>query len=169
MVGLLHLRIRVRRSSSFSTLAFDLRADLGLTEPPYAWAVIPPDQSISRHVEVLLSVETTILVADSLESVDQRIARGPFLRVSPSPNGRLLALLSCSGLLWVVSADFQRSLAEFDTHTVDAEAPVSQVEWCGNDTVLVTWNNLALLVGPSGDALRCVHGLCYYPLPRNDI
>ncbi|KAF9239872.1 vacuolar assembling sorting protein VPS16 [Melanogaster broomeanus] len=129
-------------------------ANPGLSEPPHAWAVIPPDQNISRHVEVLLSVENTILAVDNLEGIDQRIARGPFLRVSPSPNGKLLALLNYNGLLWVVSTDFQRSLAEFDTQTVGAEGPVNQVEWCGNDAILVTWNNLALLVGPSGDTLR---------------
>jgi hypothetical protein len=130
------------------------RWNIGLSEPPHAWAVIPPDQNISRHVEVLLSVETTILAVDNLESLDQRVARGPFLRVSPSPNGKLLALLNCTGLLWVVSTDFQRSLAEFDTQTAGAEGPVNQVEWCGNDAILVTWNNLALLVGPSGDTLQ---------------
>ncbi|KAF8556045.1 vacuolar assembling sorting protein VPS16 [Imleria badia] len=129
-------------------------ANPGLSEPPHAWAVIPPDQNISRHVEVLLSVETTILAVDNLESLDQRVARGPFLRVSPSPNGKLLALLNYNGLLWVVSTDFQRSLAEFDTQTAGADGSVNQVEWCGNDAILVTWNDLALLVGPSGDTLR---------------
>ncbi|KAI5986106.1 vacuolar assembling sorting protein VPS16 [Pisolithus albus] len=132
-------------------------ANPGLSEPPHAWAVIPPDQNISRHVEVLLSVENTIVVVDNLESADQRISRGPFIRVSPSPNGRLLALLNSNGLLWVVSTDFQRSLAEFDTQTVSGDSPVSQVEWCGNDAILVTWNNLALLVGPSGDTLRYLY------------
>ena len=77
-----------------------------------------------------------------------------YLWVSPSPNGKLLALLNCTGLLWVVSIDFQRSLAEFDTQTTGADGPVNQVEWCGNDAILVTWNNLALLVGPSGDTLQ---------------
>ncbi|KAF9219507.1 vacuolar assembling sorting protein VPS16 [Gyrodon lividus] len=128
-------------------------ANPGLSEPPHAWAVIPPDHNISRHVEVLLSIENTILAVDNLESMDQRIARGPFLRVSPSPNGKLLALLNYHDLLWVVSTDFQRSLAEFDTQTAGAEGPVHQVEWCGNDAILVTWNNLAVLVGPSGDTL----------------
>lgn len=99
-------------------------------------------------------METTILAVDNLESMDQRVARGPFLKVSPSPNGKLLALLNYNGLLWVVSTDFQRSLAEFDTQTAGAEGPVNQVEWCGNDAILVTWNNLAFLVGPSGDTLR---------------
>ncbi|KAG1736151.1 Vps16, C-terminal region-domain-containing protein [Suillus paluster] len=125
----------------------------GLSEPPHAWAVIPPDQSISRHVEVLLSVDATILAVDNLESVDQRISRGPFVHVSPSPNGKFLALLTFSGLLWVVSSDFQRELVVLDTVTVGAEGPVNQVEWCGNDAVLVTWNNLASVILPSRDNL----------------
>ncbi|KAG1862098.1 Vps16, C-terminal region-domain-containing protein [Suillus subalutaceus] len=128
-------------------------ANPGISEPPHSWAVIPPDQSISRHVEVLLSVDATILTVDTLESADQRVARGPFLHVSPSPNGKFLALLTFSGLLWVVSSDFQRELVVLDTATVGAEGPVNQVEWCGNDAVLVTWNDLASLILPSRDNL----------------
>lgn len=126
-----------------------------LTEPPHAWAVIPPDLNISRHVEVLLSVDATIYAVDNLESVDQRLSRGPFTHVSPSPNGKSLALLTFNGILWVVSTDFQRNLAEFDISTVaGAEGPVCQVEWCGNDAILVSWNSLVVLVGPSGDTLQ---------------
>jgi vacuolar protein sorting-associated protein 16 len=106
-------------------------------------------------VEVLLSVGTSIYVVDSLESVDQRLSRGPFAFVSPSPNGKSLALLTFNGLLWVVSTDFQRSMAEFDTSLVaGTEGAVNQVEWCGNDAILVTWDSLAVLVGPFGDTLR---------------
>lgn len=113
--------------------------------------------TISRHVEVLLSVESSILSVDNLESVDQRLSRGPFSHVSPSPNGKSLALLTSSGTLWVVSSDFQRNLAEFDTGTVaGAEGEVKQVEWCGNDAILVTWDALTLLVGPYGDTLQFV-------------
>ncbi|KDR80313.1 hypothetical protein GALMADRAFT_62817 [Galerina marginata CBS 339.88] len=130
-------------------------ADPALSAPPHSWAVIPPDLNISRHVEVLLSVDATIYTVDNLESVDQRLSRGPFSHVSPSPNGKSLALLSFNGLLWVVSADFQRNLAEFDTSTVEgAEGPVRQVEWCGNDAILITWSSLVVLVGPFGDTLR---------------
>jgi len=74
----------------------------------------------------------------------------------PSPNGKSLALLTMSGMLWVVSTDFQRNLAEFDSVSVGAEGPVRQVEWCGNDAILVTWDALVLLVGPFGDTLQCV-------------
>ncbi|KAG1823496.1 vacuolar assembling sorting protein VPS16 [Suillus subaureus] len=116
-------------------------ANPGISEPPHS------------HVEVLLSVDATILTVDNLESADQRVARGPFLHVSPSPNGKFLALLTFSGLLWVVSSDFQRELVVLDTATVGAEGPVNQVEWCGNDAVLVTWNDLASLILPSRDNL----------------
>lgn len=127
----------------------------GVSEPPRVWAIIPPDLNISRHVEVLLSVDTTILTVDNLETVDQRLSRGPFTHVSPSPNGKALALLTYSGTLWVVSTDFQRSMAEFETTTVaGAEGPVRQVEWCGNDAILVSWETIVLLVGPFGDTLQ---------------
>jgi hypothetical protein len=127
-----------------------------LSEPPTVWALIPPDLTISRHVEVLLSVEASVLSVDNLEAVDQRLSRGPFTHMAPSPNGKALALLTLSGMLWVVSTDFQRNLAEFDSTSVGAEGLVRQVEWCGNDAILVTWDALVLLVGPFGDTLQCV-------------
>ena len=92
---------------------------------------------------------------DNLEAIDQRLSRGPFTHIAPSPNGKSLALLTMSGVLWVVSTDFQRNLAEFDS-TIGAEGPVKQVEWCGNDAILITWDALVLLVGPFGDTLQCV-------------
>ena len=105
----------------------------------------------------MLSVETSVLSVDNLEVVDQRLSRGPFTHMAPSPNGKSLALLTMTAVLWVVSTDFQRSLAEFDTKSVvGAEGLVRQVEWCGNDAILVTWDTLVLLVGPFGDTLQCV-------------
>lgn len=117
--------------------------------------MIPPDLTISRHVEVLLSVDATVYSVDNLEAADQRLSRGPFSHLAPSPNGKSLALLTFSGTLWVVSTDFQRSLADFDTKTAPGTTgDIRQVEWCGNDAVLVTWDTMALLVGPFGDTLQ---------------
>jgi hypothetical protein len=57
--------------------------------------------------------------------------------------------------LWVVSTDFQRDMADFDTtDVIGADGPVRQVEWCGNDAVIVIWDALALLVGPYGHTLQ---------------
>ncbi|KAJ3928865.1 MAG: Vps16, N-terminal region-domain-containing protein [Lentinula lateritia] len=130
-------------------------ANPNLTDPPMSWAIIPPDSNISRHVEVLLSVENTIYTVDNLESVDQRLSQGPFTHISPSPNGKSLALLNASGTLLVISSDFQRRMAEFDTLNVpSAQGNVKQVEWCGNDAIVVTWDSLAVLVGPFADTLQ---------------
>jgi hypothetical protein len=130
---------------------------VGLQQPPFTWSLIPPDLTTSRHVELLLSVDQTIHTLDTLSSTDQLLSRGPFSHIAPAPNGKSLALLTAAGLLWVVSADFQRPLAEFDTTTQGMGAAgekVRQVEWCGNDAILVTWETTALLVGPFGDTLR---------------
>lgn len=99
---------------------------------------------------------------DNLEAMDQRLSRGPFTHIAPSPNGKSLALLTMSGTLWVVSTDFQRNLAEFDSAPAGAEGPVKQVEWCGNDAILLTWDALVLLVGPFGDILQCVRLQIFY-------
>ncbi|KAL0578223.1 Vacuolar protein sorting-associated protein 16 [Marasmius crinis-equi] len=130
-------------------------ANPGLSEPPSSWTIIPPDLNISRHIEVLLSVDSTIYTIDNLESIDQRLSQGPFTHISASPNGKSLALLTFSGTLLVVSSDFQRRMAEFNTLSVVlAEGPVQQVEWCGNDAILITWDSLAVLVGPFADTLE---------------
>ncbi|KAF8483136.1 Vps16, C-terminal region-domain-containing protein [Gautieria morchelliformis] len=139
-------------------------ANPGLSEPPTSWGIIPPDQTISRHVEVLLSAESTILSVDNLECIDQRLSRGPFTHLSPSPNGKMLALLTISGMLWVVSTDFHHSRLEFDTNSQPVDGKVRQVEWCGNDAILVSWDGLALMVGPLGDTLKY-----YYPGPIHTV
>ena len=67
--------------------------------------------------------------------------------------------MTFSGILWVVSTNFQRNLTEFDTSTESADGavePPKQVEWCSNDAVLVSWETLVRLVGPFGDTLRYV-------------
>lgn len=66
----------------------------------------------------------------------------------------MLALLTFSGTLWVVSTDLHHSRLEFDTTSQSAEGKVRQVEWCGNDAILVSWDGLAVMVGPLGDTLK---------------
>jgi len=50
----------------------------------------------SLHAEVLLSVESSILAVDNLESIDQRLIHGPFTHIGLLPNGKSLALLTLS-------------------------------------------------------------------------
>ena len=48
-------------------------AETGLDQEPHSWTVIPPQYTLSRHVEVLIGTGSTILVVDSKETVDQVI------------------------------------------------------------------------------------------------
>ncbi|KAM0787833.1 hypothetical protein ACM66B_003887 [Microbotryomycetes sp. NB124-2] len=133
-------------------------ANPGLTDPPSCWCALPADESQSRHVEVLVSTGQTILRIDEIDFVDQRITRGPFLRISASPNGRLLGLLSqtstSSPQLWVASSDFARSLSELDLGDEGESGPPRQIVWCGNNTVVVAWDRTVVMMGPFGESLK---------------
>ncbi|KAG8808442.1 hypothetical protein FRC19_005900 [Serendipita sp. 401] len=89
-----------------------------MTVPPISWIVLPPDQTNSRHAEVVMSVEGTIYTCDNLEHIDQHMDGGPFTHIAASPNGRSLALLTASSNLWVITSDFQRKILEFDISTL---------------------------------------------------
>ncbi|KAI9620053.1 hypothetical protein H4Q26_014035 [Puccinia striiformis f. sp. tritici PST-130] len=114
----------------------------GLTEKPTAWAVIPPHSSSTGIVQILASRSDSIVVIDPMDSTDQRLAaKGPFLRIVPSPNGKFLALLTGPGspkpyTVWVVSSDFSRELSEFSLVEQSGQdflndGPPTQMVWCG--------------------------------------
>jgi hypothetical protein len=80
--GLQFLEVRGWKGGRVSALAaagrssrLPLRASLirmiELKEAPHAWTLLPPDQSMSGHVEVLVSTGTTIITLDALERIDQ--------------------------------------------------------------------------------------------------
>ncbi|KAK4687137.1 vacuolar protein sorting-associated protein 16, partial [Tremellales sp. Uapishka_1] len=161
--GLQYLEVRGWNGGRVGALAGS-----GLNEPPNCWAVIPPDHSTSGHVEVLVSTGQTIYTLDALENIDQRISRGPFTHVLPSPNGRFLALLTVTGLLWVVSSDFSRNLSEVDISSLGGEMEgegggiPEWAEWCGDNAVVLAWGGRVVVVGPAGDCLRYEYPLSVY-------
>lgn len=131
---------------------------------PTTWSFIPPDASSSGLLEVLLSPPAplptpvtksstsnsgtstpnptqqsfhagTVLSLDSVSGCsDMRLTRGPFAKISVSPNGKLLALLiTQEKKLWVVSSDFQRSLSEFDVTDCDAYIEAEENRAAGHE------------------------------------
>lgn len=88
----------------------------------------------------------------------QRLSRGPFSHILLSPNGRFLALITATNVLWVVSADFQRNMSEVDISTIGDEdlGRPEKVEWCGDNALVLGWGGKVVVVGPGGDSLRCV-------------
>lgn len=128
----------------------------GLTDAPLSWAVVPPDNSTSGHVEVVISTGSTVVTLDTLERIDQRLNRGPFAHIAISPNGRFFALVTVTGLLWVVSSDFARNLSEVDiTKFADGASNLpDRVEWCSDNAVVLSFGGRVVMVGPGGDALQ---------------
>ena len=90
-----------------------------LASPPegevHSWTLIPPAYTLSRSVEVLLSVGQTIHVVDATESEDRLLDIGPFTHISVSPNGRFVALYTEAGKAYVITSDFQNRLSEHDS------------------------------------------------------
>ncbi|KAK2754493.1 hypothetical protein FQN54_006894 [Arachnomyces sp. PD_36] len=126
-----------------------------LASPPEgqvsSWSLIPPAYTLSRSVEVLLAIDETIYVIDSTEAEDRMLQNGPFKHVSVSPNGRFVSLFTGDGKLWVVSSDFQSKFSEYDSK---AKTPPKSVDWCGNDSVVLAWEDEIHMVGPNGASLR---------------
>lgn len=131
----------------------------------HAWALIPPAYTLSRHVEVLLSTGTTIVVVDATEAQDQVLQNGPFAHIAVSPNGKYVALYTAQGTLWVIKADFQAKLSEYDSGMT---AVPRQVEWCGNDSVVIAWDEEVHMVGPRGAALRYYYDSRVHLIPDID-
>ncbi|GAB1320351.1 Vacuolar protein sorting-associated protein 16 [Madurella fahalii] len=122
-----------------------------LASPPegqvHSWNIIPPAYTLSRSVEVLLSIGQTIYMSDATECEDRFLDIGPFTHIAVSPNGRFCALYTATGKAHVITSDFQSRLSEHDSKSKIAP---KYFEWCGNDAVVIAWEDEVHLVGPSG-------------------
>ena len=114
-----------------------------------AWGVIPPEHTSSRSVEVLLAVNTTVFVVDAAECEDRGLQAGPFRHISVSPNGTFIALYTDDGKVWVISSDFQHRFCEYDSKI---KTVPKDLQWCGNNAVVLAWEDEIHLVGPDGAA-----------------
>jgi len=140
-----------------------------LAAPPegevHSWNIIPPQYTLSRSVEVLLAVGKTIYVVDSSEAEDRMLEAGPFKHTSVSPNGRFVTLYTEDGKVWVISSDFQNKLSEYDSK---ARTVPKDVQWCGNNSVVLAWEDEVHMVGPNGAALKYYYDGCVHLLPDID-
>lgn len=130
-----------------------------------SWSLIPPAYTLSRQVEVLLAVGNTILVVDVSEAEDRGLSDGPFKHVSVSPNGRFAALFTEDGKVWVVGSDFQNKYSEYDSK---AKTTPNQIYWCGNDSVVLAWEDEIHMVGPNGVAAKYYYDDIVHVVPDVD-
>ena len=118
-----------------------------------SWAFIPPTHTLSQSVEALLSMDETIYVVDATDCEDRQLQRGPFKHIQASPNGKFVALYTGDGKVWVVSSDFQNKLSEYDS---GARTVPRDMQWCGNNGVVLAWEDEVHVVGPNGAASKYV-------------
>ena len=119
----------------------------------HSWAVIPPALTLSRSVEVLLALGSTIFVVDATEAEDRVLPNGPFQHVSVSPNGLYVTLYTQDGMVWVITTDFQNKIGEYDSKS---KTLPRDVQWCGNDSVVLAWEDEIQMIGPNGAVLKWV-------------
>ncbi|OAA67065.1 vacuolar protein sorting [Niveomyces insectorum RCEF 264] len=117
----------------------------------HSWALVPPQHTLSRSVEVLLSVGQTIYVVDAAECEDRFLDAGPFTHICVSPNGKFVALYTGTGIAHVITSDFQTRLSE---HRSKSKLSPKYLQWCGNDAVVIAWEDEVHVVGPGGSMAK---------------
>ncbi|KAI3536144.1 hypothetical protein CABS03_05346 [Colletotrichum abscissum] len=130
----------------------------------HAWAVVSPDHTLSRSVEVLLSIGETVYVADAAECEDRFLDIGPFSHISVSPDGRLIVLYTKTGKAHVISSDFQERLVEHDSQS---RIPPKYVEWCGSDA-LIAWEDEVHIIGPDSATAEFFYDGRVHVISEND-
>ena len=140
-----------------------------LATPPtgevHSWSLIPPAYTLSRSVEVLLTIDHTVYVVDAAEAEDRGLSDGPFKHINVSPNGRFVALYTEDGKVWVVGSDFQNKYSEYDSK---AKTTPAYVHWCGNDSVILAWEDEVHMVGPNGVAVKYFYDGQVHVIPDLD-
>ncbi|KAJ4304257.1 Vacuolar protein sorting-associated protein 16 [Collariella sp. IMI 366227] len=141
----------LKNNALVSVSSYDEPRPKLLAPPPegqvHSWSLIPPAYTLSRSVEVLLSINQTIYVSDATECENRFLDIGPFTHIAVSPNGRFSALYTATGQAHVISSDFHTRHSEHDSRS---KIPPKYFEWCGNDAVVIAWEDEVHLVGPSG-------------------
>lgn len=88
------------------------------------------------------------LASSSYEVTDHALTDGPFTSVTVSPNGQFIALLNEeSAIIYVINSTFSQILLEYDTSN-DSSLPY-QIEWCGNDAIVLSLRDEIKVVGPN--------------------
>lgn len=131
----------------------------------HSLTLVPPEYTLSRSVEVLLAMEETIYVVDATDCEDRMLDIGPFRNLSVSPNGKFAALYTEAGKLYVISSDFQNRLSEYDTKS---KTPPKDLQWCGNDAVVIAWEDEVHLVGPNGSAAKFFYDAWVHVIADHD-
>jgi hypothetical protein len=135
------------------------------TEPVVSWSIIPPAYSLSRSVEVILAIGSTLYVVDATEAEDRNFDAGPFRHISVSPRAEFLAFYTEDGKVWVVSGDWSEKLSEYDSRV---KTVPKDMQWCGSNAVALAWEDEIHLIGPKSAAAKFYYDSWVHLLPDVD-
>ncbi|WLF78079.1 Vacuolar protein sorting-associated protein 16 [Lodderomyces elongisporus] len=106
-----------------------------------------------KTLNIYISYMSTIIVCNvdfglsKFEMENQELTDGPFNEISVSSNGKLIALLNrAQSKVFVVNYMFDNMLLEYDT-SKELSKPF-QVEWCGNDAIVLSLRDEIKVLGP---------------------
>eukprot|EP00257_Ricinus_communis_P020163 XP_015579335.1 protein VACUOLELESS1 isoform X1 [Ricinus communis] len=151
-------------------------ADLGLEfeEKPHCMAVIEPQFTVSGNVEVILGVGEGLVNVDEDEvrhvqvnvssGLSEEALLGPVSKIAVSHNGKILACFRHDGSLALLSTDFDLLYL----YQCESALPPEQMAWCGLDTVLLYWDDMLLMVGPSHGCISYIYDEPLILIPECD-
>ncbi|XP_050227188.1 protein VACUOLELESS1 isoform X2 [Mercurialis annua] len=138
-------------------------------ELPHCMAVIEPQFTVSGNVEVILCagdrivivdedevrpVNVKIIHVDSNRDVTEEVVElGPILKIAVSRDGKVLACFTHDGSLVFLNIQFHLIYQ----YQCESALPPKQMAWCGLDSVLLYWDDMLLMVGPSDDCVSYIY------------
>ncbi|KAK9999284.1 hypothetical protein SO802_018887 [Lithocarpus litseifolius] len=124
-------------------------------ELPHCVAVIEPQYTLSGNVEVLLAIRDGVVMVeeDEVQALPVPPGDGPLQKMVVSGNGRFVAAFTHDGRLAVYSTRFEKMFE----YQCESALPPEQLAWCGLDSVLLYWDDMLLMVGPSDEPVRYLY------------
>ena len=153
---------------AFSPAVYTMPTGLSEERLAITMVVLQPCFSSSGLVEVFLGTADSSILAVDVNGPHDQLIHGrlptPVTSMAIAPNGRFLACFTL-GLLTVVSTSFTTKVLEFDTL---ADSTPLDMQWCGEDSVLLSWEDCLLMVGPYGHWLKFKYRAPLFLIPEID-
>jgi len=125
--------------------SYNILAGLSLQHGRSSWSSIYLVTS-NHSVVILSSASRTLTDVHCCHRLAHQITRIFFC-----PNGRFLACFTSGSILTVLSTSFETKVLDFDT-SKGSSSPPKEMAWYWEDTILLHWRNLGMLVvGPYGE------------------
>jgi len=147
----------------------NISTGLSAANPATSVAILEPPFTSSGLVEVFIGTAQSSIVVVDVNGPEDQMLQGriqtPVVSMTTAPNGRFLACYTACGILTVLSTSFTTKVLDFDTATT--LRPL-EMQWCGEDSVVLNWGRVLLMIGPYGHWLKFVYTVPFSLVPEVD-